>query len=341
MPTPSYARATTSSSSKATSTPNSPLASKSKDNSSSPSTPRRLKRPSTLTPSHRLSISYKSDLYPILPLNPNKPSPLALLPSELRTTIYQYILAPDLAVQQPRYIHNPRLRKTCYIFPPLLHISRAIRIEAAYEFYTTTPFTFSVRNLDFGTSVVAWLTQLPAGHRALLTRNRNLRIRMMPGLRPSHTYPPPGWVLDGWLQDHWGACAGLGNLYAVKGEGARVKFLLFCRLLGWFQSNAMMYRGMRWRYEVDCGAQRSIWDHCGQAETVWRFLSEEVGVLGMGGVARAWKRDKVKGKGREEALKFLDDLDNAFARAAVDGSEDLAKMWASEMTKLKEVVNRW
>jgi len=148
-------------------------------------------------------------------------------------------------------------------------------------------------------------------------------------------------VLDGWLEEHWGACAGLGNLYSVKGERRRVGFLLLCRMVGWFRMSAVVYRGVRWRYEVDCGARRSIWDQCGQAETLQRFLSEEVGVLGMGDVARAWKRGRGTGKEWEEAIRFLDDLDDAFARVADDDSEDLTRLWAAEMTKLKEIVNRW
>lgn len=124
----------------------------------------------------------------------------------------------------------------------------------------------------------------------------------------------------------------------MKGEAGRVRFLLFCRMVGWFGSND---RGVRWRYEVDCGAQRSIWEQCGQAETLWKFLSEEVGVLGMGGVAKAWKRGRGTGKGRKEAIRFLDDLDNAFERVAVDSSEDMTRLWAAEMTKLKGVVSKW
>lgn len=338
MPAPSYARATASSASKAT--PPSP--SKTKDLEAPISIPRKIKRPSTLTPKHRQSITYKADLYPVRAQDPTKSCPLASLPSELRTKIYGYALQPDLAIQQPRFVCKARLRRRRYIWPKLLHISQAIRIEVAYLFYTSTPFIFYIQNFNFS-KVVSWLEQLPPRHRALLTRNRNLSIQIMPGLRPSHTYPPKGFLLDNWMSEHWEACSAFGNLYTISSAQHQTHFILFCRLMTWFQLNSTMpYRNMTWRYDVNhSGFQRSIWDQCGDAETMWKLLSEEVRVVEMGCVEKTWTRGRVKGKGREEAFSFLSDLDGVFARVGVDSKEELLQMWASTMKRLKGVVNKW
>jgi hypothetical protein len=103
----------------------------------------------------------------------------------------------------------------------------------------------------------------------------------------------------------------------------------------------MPYREIRWRYDVDHGLQRSLWDQCGHAETLWKVLKEEVGVLGLGYVEKAWTRGRVKGKGRQEALKFLNDIDETFKRLDADKSEDLKASWAKEMPRLEAAVEKW
>jgi hypothetical protein len=287
---------------------------------------------------------YKADLYPIRPQDPTKPCPLATLPSELRTVIYEYALQPDLAIPQPRFIFKPRLRVIRYIWPKILHISQAIRIEVAYLYYNSTPFIFYIRNLDFS-YVTSWLQCVPPQHRALLTRNRNLEIHIRPGLRPSHTYPPAGFLLDSWLNDHWNACSPFGNIYFTSSPKHQQHFILFCRLMSWFHLNSTTpLRDITWKYDVDFGASRSvwgIWDQCGDVEMLWKLLSEEVRVLGMDCVERAWTRGRVKGKGKKEALKFLSDLDDVSAQMFVDKEDDLVEKWALMMKRLKVVVNKW
>jgi hypothetical protein len=336
MAPPSYARATASSILKAS--PSSP--SRPKDPETPKSTPKKkLKRPSTLTPQHRLSITYKADLYPITPLNPTKPCPLANLPSEIRTSIYHYALESHLALLQPRFIIKPRTGSVHYIWPKILHISRAIRIEAAYVYYTSTPFTFTVRNLDFS-KIVLWLEHLPPRHRALLTRNRHLTIKIIPGLRQGFSYPPPGWLLDAWMSQHWKDCSAFGNVYTISSNAHRIHFILFCRLQGWFRLHDMLpYRDVRWEYLFDSSFPKSIWEQCSSAETLVEVLRDQVGVLGTGCVAKVWVRGNVAGRGREEARAFLGALDEVFERT--DSTDGVAEDWAEEMSRLKRSVESW
>ncbi|KAL5118122.1 hypothetical protein ACEQ8H_003957 [Pleosporales sp. CAS-2024a] len=342
MAPPSYARATTSSASKARPTwpSKTPAA-------GSPSTPKKLKRPSTLTPKHRQSILYNANLYPIRALDPSKPCGLATLPSELRTCIYQYVLEADVVgVLQPRFKYKARhpgqgMHCVC-VWPRILHVSQAMRIEAAYLFYTTTPFLFHIRNLDFS-RVEGWLHQLPRAHRALLTRNRHLQIRIMAGLSQNHTYPPKGWLLDRWLSDHWDGCAQFGNVYATASTQHQTRFVLFCRLMSWFQLNDMMpYRDMVWSYDVDLTVPRYHWDHCGDSKTMLKLLSEEVGVLAIKSATSMWTRSRARGQGREEATKLLDDLEDVFGRLEDKSkTEECSESWQQEMRKLREAATKW
>jgi hypothetical protein len=336
MTLPSYARATASSALKASQA--SP--SKTKDPETPISTPKKLKRPSTLTPQKRQSINYNADLYPIKPQDPSKPCPLATLPSELRISIYQYILEPHLALLHPRFIRRPGTRQIRHILPGILQISQAIRIEAAYVYYTSTHFTFTVRNLDFS-QVILWLDHISPQHRALLTRNQHLSIRVIPGVQQGHSYPPQGWLLDAWMGQHWKDCSPYGNVYTIPSARHQVHFILFCRLLGWFQLNStMLYRGVTWKYVFDTFVQ-SPWDRYSKAETLFNFLRDQVGVLGMGCVARAWTRGRVGAKGKEKAHVFLEDLDRIFCRVCLNERESLAEDWAWEMRRLRKVVETW
>lgn len=339
MAPPSYARATAASSLKATGSPSS--ASKSQGPKIPTSTPKKLKRPSTLTPKHRQSIRYNADLYPISPQDATKPCPLATLPSELRTTIYQYTLEPHHALPQPQFVIRPGGTRVSYIWPTILHISRAIRIEAAYVYYSSTAFTFTVRNLDFS-KIVFWIERLPSKHRALLTRNQQLCVKIIPGLRQGYSYPPPGWLLDAWMDQHWKDCSAFGNVYTVPTIRHQTHFILFCRLLGWFQlCSSKQYSGVKWKYVFDSSFPKSIWEQCSSAEMLYNFLRDQVGVLGMGCVARAWTRGRLGGRGRDMALMFLKDLDDTFVRVSADSREGLVDDWDWEMRRLRRVVETW
>lgn len=257
MAVPSYARATTTSTLRA-----SPRGAKTQDvatpnqprsipiSTGSPTAARRLKRPSTLTSRDRESIAYKADLHHIKASSPSKPCPLAALPSELRCLIYSHVLGD---------LHRPILmnyRRVRHSPSTLLQICRAIRIEAAYMYYTSTAFTWTIKNLNF-TTITKWLSNLHPSHRALLSRNKNLAIEIVVGLQKSYTYPPKDFFLDDTIQNHWKACQPFGNLYAIKQDHFRTYFILFCRLASWFKlCSQAVYTNVRWDYVFDMPQDR-------------------------------------------------------------------------------------
>lgn len=332
MPLPSYARATTSSALKAASNPNQ-HASPSKQPPTPKFAPKKtLKRPSTITPRYRESIAYNSDLYHIKPHDPSKPCHLANLPSELRTTIYGYALSNFFSFD---YTPHPRstVRKYTryYIYPYILHICRAVRIEAAYTYYTSTPFEFEVRNLDFFPAI-DWLTQLPAPHRALIKKNQHLGITILPYLRKWTNYPPANYLLDAPMTVHWENCATYGNLYNAR---HKLHFMLFCRLLRWFHYNDD--RGLRWRYALRWPHTPRHW--LDDPVLLDESLETMVKVFRMGSATGGWTRERVGGRGRKEAMVFLEALDRA--RGSDNGTSSDEEAWQTVVRKLREMVEKW
>jgi hypothetical protein len=242
MAPPSYARATASSTSKA-----SPKSAKVKDTelptsirslsqetstkaekSSTSDRPlkKTLKRPSLLTSEERDTIAYKRDLYPIKPKDPSKPCPLATLPSELRCHIYTFLLPST------HHISDSWARHKQHLPPPLTHVCRALRVEASYTYYTVTYFLFTVRNLDFE-PVRKWVDSLPKAHRALLAKNKGMEINIIPRVKGTYTYPPPKYLIDDYVSNHWKACKQFGNIYTICGDTHKKHFIIFCRLASW------------------------------------------------------------------------------------------------------------
>jgi hypothetical protein len=200
-----------------------------------------------------------------------------------------------------------------------------------------------VRNFDFS-SVVLWLDTLPVRHRGLLARNRELSLKIVPGMRPGYSYPPVGYLLDGWLETHWKNCSAFGNLYTIKSKDHRVHFILFCRLMGWFRLNDRApWRDTKWKYVFDSGAQNNAFQRWQSGETLvsLKFLREQVGVLAMGCVAKAWVRGcgDNQNRGRYEARAFLSALDEVFGRT--ETREGVVEEWAGEMKRMEKAVERW
>jgi hypothetical protein len=146
-------------------------------------------------------------------------------------------------------------------------------------------------------------------------------------------------MLDDWLSNHWKKCSAYGNLYTIKSDNHRLHFILFCRLLGWFQLNEKMpWRGVKWRYVFDEQDLKSVWGRLTGAQTCW-LLMEHVAVLGMRCVARAWVRGNGERRGREEACRFLGALDEAFRMTESDESKK--EKWKGEMEHLRKAVESW
>ena len=144
-------------------------------------------------------------------------------------------------------------------------------------------------------------------------------------------------MLDKPLSQHWNDCKAFGNLYGVSSDSHRLHFILFCRLMGWFHLNAVPpYREMKWRYNFERTSPPFSW--VSDAETLMAFLREQVGVLGMRSVARAWTRGKVAGKGREEAMAFFEALYEAFGRVRGEG---LVEEWETIMKPVRSAIGKW
>ncbi|EMD69754.1 hypothetical protein COCSADRAFT_76878 [Bipolaris sorokiniana ND90Pr] len=359
MAAPSYARATASSTSKAspkssrttrnlewvkpTPSPSSKRLTESPNNFTPTSQEKKkaLKRPSTLTSHQKDNMIYKRDLYHITPKDSSKPCSLSLLPSELRTQIYTYIL-PSTYYISPSW---PSFSKPKHHAPPaLLHISRAIRIEAAYTYYTTTTFHFTVRNLDFS-PVTRWLEDLAPQHRALLPRNHHgLEINVIPAVRSTFTYPPKGWLLDADIEHHWRACQPFGNIYTVRGEAHKIHFVVFCRLAEWWRWCGVLHL----KGEVKCNyafEQSPFANPFGIPdfldEVVLRaFLRHHGCVIGMSCVDKAWRRNRRAAAGMKgEGLRFLEALDKWYKDRW--GEQESINEWDVNMEEAKKAIGKW
>ena len=329
MTLPSYALPTTSSLIKANPKPSKTQESKSSPSKTPEPKPTKLKRPSTLTPRRRQTLAYNADLHPITPKDATIPCPLAAIPSELRTAIYTYIF------DSPVWEVGPTTRLTT---PPILSICRAMRIEAAYTYYTTQPFSFCIRNLNF-THIQAWVARLTPDHRALLTLNKGLTIYVECGLKHSYPYPGHGWLLDDTLHAQWKACAEFGNLYKVQTNYQRLLFILYARMRVWFRFAAkapapgVTDRKITWHYDIG-----------GRSETLAKFLRLEMWVFRWKFVEEIWpqsvgpERRKIKG----EVLRFLENLDGAFEREkGTRGTAELENAWEENMQELRSAVEKW
>jgi hypothetical protein len=357
MAPPSYARSTASSTSKAS--PNASNTTRIIEESmisslkgtrisktpklvnSAPSTPKKpLKRPSLLTPKARDQLTYNRDLYTIKPKNASKLCLLSDLPSELRSLIYTFVLPSihHISDSWPAILKRGQRR-----LPPLLHICRAIRIEAAYDYYINTTFSFTVRNLNFD-PVMRWIDELPKQHRALLlSRNRHLEMNILPSVKNTFTYPPKGWLIDGYMQDHWKACQPFGNIYTVPSDLHKSHFLVFCRLASWFfWCSRSPHKPVIWNYTFEQSPFHNPFGLPGlqeQAVLEW-FLKHHAGVLTMGCVEKAWKRN-TSGAAvmRAEVTRLLGALNQWYRERWVkdeDGGE-----WEEVMEALKKGIEKW
>ncbi|KAH7088876.1 hypothetical protein FB567DRAFT_522526 [Paraphoma chrysanthemicola] len=341
MGTPRYASPTTASTLKSRhhpSTSETPPTTPMKQSSSPSCTPKKLKRPSTLTTTQRLTISRTANLYPIKPSNPSVLSPLSLLPTEIRLEIYAYIINSTPAAVHPLRLYMPSSSTIRYNAPAILRVCRAIRIEAAYAYYALTPLEFMVQNLDFG-HVIAWLGNMPPSHRAHLARNTRLKITIMTALRHTHTYPPDGWLLDAPMEEHWRATRGVGEVYTVP-RVKRVDFVLFARLMAWFEGSSRgVARDVRWRYVFEPRMPMS-WERYSFADKLLEFARDRVLVM-VRDMQMFRTRGRVQSKGREQMMFFLDDMDVTFNELLEDGEDKTSKEWEAVMGRVRKAVERW
>ncbi|KAJ4990322.1 hypothetical protein SVAN01_04204 [Stagonosporopsis vannaccii] len=312
----------------------------------SPKPVRKLKRPSRLTQRARKSIAYNADLTHIRPSNPSKPCPLAELPSELRILIYSYIFGD---CRRPILMYYGRLK---YSPPVLLQICRAIRIEAAYNYFSGASFTWTIKNLNFA-MVMKWLNRLQPSHRALLSRNPNLTIDIFPGLLKSYTYPPEGFLLDDTMESHWKTCQPFGNLYTIGAtEGnlattnnpaldrsqakVRLFFILFCRLATWSKMRTHPnFANISWKYTFDfpSGANET-WS---LYRSMLRLLSKIEFLLPQ--LKDCWTRDQCEARIRRPILELVDVFINNLTEFI--GADEGRRSLSSRLRACRDRIDKW
>lgn len=336
MASPSYARSTKSSIRKSDYEMNNhtvlPI------RSTPPTTPSKLKRPSTLTPQERQSIAYSSSLVSVKPQDIKKPCLLATLSSELRTEIWSYLLDLPSRGGPSWSVGSQDPTAPTYTLPAVLRTCQAIRIEASYTYYTFYPFSLSVKNINFS-RIRKWLRGLSPRHRELLAKNRNLEIKIRPGIVSQYTYPPKDFFVDAYMTDHWEACKAYGNLHMIDaGSKKQMRFIQFCRLLAWFQfCSDNPFSALRWRYTIQGDHAGPHWMHLPKHVTLLDFVKEVIGVLRMDW-GREWTRGRVKGKGEHAAKDFLRQLDDAYREIGQDPGHDA---WSHEMSRIVRAVEKW
>ncbi|KAF2855707.1 hypothetical protein T440DRAFT_464096 [Plenodomus tracheiphilus IPT5] len=328
MSPPSYARATASSTMKS-----SPKSQKTTPTlKSQTTTPNKLKRPSLLTNQERQLKLYQRNLIPINPHDPHAPCPISNLPSEIRALIYTHVFSQAM---HPMTIYNRPTDTFEFIWPAILQVCRAIRVEASYTYFTITPFTFHIRNLRF-ILVQKWVGSLNPEHRRLLARNRRLLVEMAPQVIEKFTWPPKGFLLDDYMEGHWKACEKFGNLYTIESEENRRQFILFCRLAGWWSWCAQSKnQGIVWKYE--CGPCETA---SGRRELLFWFLVKDIcGAITAWVVRKAWTRNLCGGKMKQAAMKFLDDVEGHVAFHALP--QFRMRNQITTMERARGVIEKW
>jgi hypothetical protein len=212
-----------------------------------------------------------------------------------------------------------------------------MRIEAAYTYYTTTFFKFTVRNLDFE-PVMRWVESLSREHRVLLGRNSTLEINIMPQVVHDNNYPPPNFLIDGYIEEHWKACQPFGNIYTVRGDAHKKHFLIFCRLASWWTwCSKPSTRGMTWTYTFD--EQPNLL----HGTLLPIFLSDHVTALMNPCVRKAWRQGgNVRGL-ESAAVELLNALDRCYKEEHRKTDNDFLneKQWDELVDHIKKAVQRW
>ncbi|KAF1994780.1 hypothetical protein P154DRAFT_526800 [Amniculicola lignicola CBS 123094] len=330
--TPSYMRSTASSSSRKTPNPTTP-----------PTTPtKKPKRPSSLTGHDRqiaLLLGLQTSMS-IKPAKPNLPHGFSTLPAEIRLQIYEQVIHTSTTL--PISIDGDPKTRHPWLWPALLRVSRLIRHEFAYIFYTQGHFTFTMRSHLCFAGLQGWVNRLPPNHRLFLTRNPNLHIDLkVPAMR-HFWWDTPAEIID---QDAWKECRPYGNMYAVAGCQHQEHFLSFCRLANWWLWCAKpIHNGIRWNYRFS----KKV--HYRPVEGMVGLLKEGIGSFALPCVRKEEKTSgKQKALMKKEALNILGDVDRAFgsyvpprhhdAYAIITG--DRRKEWEDKFAELVGVLEKW
>lgn len=277
--TPRYARATAASNAKCT-----------------PKSPATRQEPNR----SRLSLSvykHRSSSLSIRPVDPKKQCPLAILPAEIRLLIYNYALPQDMIhvinSPKPRFVMPARGR-----WPPILHICRFIRKEAAHEFYTKNSFQSHITGFQHG--LTGWIAQLSKTNFDSLAQNRRMLVMV----------PTTVW----YSVSPWQLSKDFGNIYNIPGEGCRTHFLEFCRLAKWWlQCARNAERDVNWCYQImPSTSQLSEYDRRIPLKAVRFWLFENMSTILKPCVQKNWTRTRHTNLMKKPAMGMLDSVDRQY-----------------------------
>ncbi|KAF2121565.1 hypothetical protein BDV96DRAFT_216978 [Lophiotrema nucula] len=329
---PSFARSTASSTMRASLTPK----------ISSPTT----RRSSTLSGTDRqlaLLLQHTSSLN-IKPRDPSLPCLFAAIPSEIRCMIYAYFL-PGRSIILPTtdrmHFGSPwgKGDQTKTLWPLLLRVCRAIRLEYAYQFYTRTPFLAYSNDLDFS-DFMSWVRKLPAQHRVLLTRNRGIQISLQ--LRNGND---GRFALDAdyghmllakRMNEAWKECRKYGNLYTVSGDQHKQHFVDFCKLSDWFLWSAKpLYTDFKFKYSASYADTQWAMS---KGKALLAFLKQGLGVVQLPCTQHASLKEGQKDIIKKRALEMLGELEKVFRALTPRQRGGVDEEWDRRVVSLRKFL---
>jgi hypothetical protein len=194
--------------------------------------------------------------------------------------------------------------------------------------------------------VRGWVDSLPKEYKALLAKNKSLEVNIIPRVRNDYAYPPPNYLIDDYLEDHWKACQQFGNIYTVQGDRHKKHFLVFCRLAGWWTwCLKAPNTDLKWTYTFDISVLKHPPEpsYFGSGTSPRTFLYDHVTVLTKRCVYKAWKRGSNVKSMRRVAMEWLNALDAWYETWHQEtGGNVLDKQkWDVQMKVIKKAVERW
>ncbi|ORY16747.1 hypothetical protein BCR34DRAFT_556542 [Clohesyomyces aquaticus] len=305
-----------------------------------PSPPKKLKRPSALSDNDRVLLRAKS--FTIKPANPSTSCPLASLPVEIRVRIYRYTL------QGLSGLIDFRQGGVRLPVPKLLHVSRAIRCEAAYEWYRWGPFSTYIYRLDF-MHIKEWVKRQPTPYRGTLAKNTNLELEM------ELFYTSYGWwghwdrypsTFAGAL---WKECRQFGNIYSAGSAQHKDHFVQFCRWANWLLwCEKYIPGGLTWTYKLtNLVAQThplyvpsaSLPGKSKQQEYLEQFLERTLATFQLPCVVSTARiNHERKAVLKKSALRMLEGLDRQYSPIP---TLDAHSYWVKRVVSLRRFLEEW
>jgi hypothetical protein len=299
--------------------------------------PKKLKRPSTLTGHDRQLALLRAQIrardkgLTINAADPSKPCPFAALPTEIREIIYEYTFPPvELLIRDP----EKRQSRNRALWPALLRVSSRVRYEAAYVFFARSKFQAEVYNLDFS-HITGWVESLSIEHRFYLTKNQNISITMIePEIPPAVT------------RQVWAECRRFGNLYIIK---HKAHFISFGRLANWFLwCSKPIQTAFQFNYKIPYNRSKHYWtrgDYWSRSTCSWAYMAVEllkhdVGSFTMPCTQIANLSNEQKKLMKKEALRMVESLDKSFWNAFRAAPSDQL-LWHTTHKSVKQYFEKW